>query len=1059
MDSPVASPLTPDFFVAGGTLPLGSDSYLERKADVAIIEALSAGRFCYVLNSRQMGKSSLCVRTMSRLTAAGTQCAFIDITKIGGRNVTAEQWYAGLTIEVGRSLNLRDEVLAYWKEETHVSPMQRFFGSLRHVVLEKIKGKVVVFVDEIDSTRSLSFNSDEFFAGVRECFNRRVQDPEFNRLTFCFLGVAVPSDLIHDARTTPFNIGERIYLKDFTREELEALSHHLGSNGKKVLDRVHYWTNGHPFLTQSVCRALVTSGKEVSEKDVDELIERDLLEPKVRETNINLSDVGNRVLNGYADGDDVEKFRADILSAYSKARAGKDTLQDDESNRITAVLKLSGLMRSEDATLKVRNRIYERAFGEAWIKENMPQQELRRQRRAYYAGVARTALIATAVVAVIGYLAINNYRLARAAEETAREMSWRAYVADMNRMPILLDQNNIPHMEKILDDHKNDPWRGAEWNYWNGTIHTAMWETTQEFGRLGGGGSNGGLSQKMVLSENGGLLFIDLKTGKVVRRLQVPKERRYVQLADGKSIVSVNRGGGGSILDVDTGATLRDLPRDVLFREGSGDYDAIGKRCIADRGLVQGIYDIEAGQFLLKVPNLSSFFDMVSNDGRLAVLVNSKSKPDIIEIYDIERRQARYTFSSLGSVTSTTLTSNNSLMVVGYIDGMVRLFNVSDGKLLWELKVADAFIGDVWATPDAKIFTAGTRKRRAYQIRVESGVPRVFRSYLDSGTVVPTADGKLIWTLYWTLRGYRADDGEPVKTYKPEGTWFVKHVANPDRIVLLSPKEARILPLNNGQLGTPTIIKYPAGMEGWSTPRSDPQVMLSDGSSVAIFEFGQGFKNIFTLHERPVDDLFMVLADRRILISKDRRTYSLYDATGKQTDPRVFSFETSTRLDQSPSGNLFAACSDSGDLALFDAKTLKQIWQVKEAHRFRPVIAATFSPDGKRMVTASHDDTAAIWDVADGSLIARLTGHSQSVIRAEFTPDGKRVITVSDDQTMRMWDAATGTELTTLGNVGDFPILCRITSDGKHIVTANQQSTIKIWPLYSSESANKESKP
>ena len=101
--------------MAGGTLPLQSGSYIERAADQQILASLQSGRFCYVLNSRQMGKSSLCVRTMSRLTEKGIRCAFIDITKLGGRNVTPEQWYAGMALEIGRSTGLRKEILDYWK--------------------------------------------------------------------------------------------------------------------------------------------------------------------------------------------------------------------------------------------------------------------------------------------------------------------------------------------------------------------------------------------------------------------------------------------------------------------------------------------------------------------------------------------------------------------------------------------------------------------------------------------------------------------------------------------------------------------------------------------------------------------------------------------------------------------------------------------------------------------------------------------------------------------------------------------------------------------------------
>src|SRR5205823_5672508 len=84
--------------------------------------------------------------------------------------------------------------------------------------------RLVIFIDEIDAVRSLPFSADEFFAAIRECYNRRSEDPEYRRLTFCLLGVATPSDLIRDTRTTPFNIGRRIDLNDFTAEEAAILA-------------------------------------------------------------------------------------------------------------------------------------------------------------------------------------------------------------------------------------------------------------------------------------------------------------------------------------------------------------------------------------------------------------------------------------------------------------------------------------------------------------------------------------------------------------------------------------------------------------------------------------------------------------------------------------------------------------------------------------------------------------------------------------------------------------------------------------------------------------------
>src|SRR4029079_4234443 len=84
-------------------------------------------------------------------------------------------------------------------------------------------GRLVLFIDEIDTVRSLPFSTDEFFAAIRECYNRRVEEPAFERLTFCLLGVATPSDLIRDVRMTPFNIGRRIELNDFTEAEAAPL--------------------------------------------------------------------------------------------------------------------------------------------------------------------------------------------------------------------------------------------------------------------------------------------------------------------------------------------------------------------------------------------------------------------------------------------------------------------------------------------------------------------------------------------------------------------------------------------------------------------------------------------------------------------------------------------------------------------------------------------------------------------------------------------------------------------------------------------------------------------
>src|SRR5262245_40316500 len=261
------------FYVTGGTLSRDAQCYVEREADRILYEGLLQGKFCYVLTSRQMGKSSLMVRTAARLREAGVGVAVLDLTAIG-QNLTAEQWYDGLLGRIGSQLQLEDEIEELWLNHPRLGPLQRWMSAITEVVLPRYPGRLVIFVDEIDAVRSLAFSTDEFFAGIREFYNRRTEEPELERLTFCLLGVATPSDLIRDTRTTPFNIGQRVELNDFTEAEAAPLAQGLQKTseaGTALLERALYWTGGHPYLTQRLCQAMAEEARADTPAEVDRL--------------------------------------------------------------------------------------------------------------------------------------------------------------------------------------------------------------------------------------------------------------------------------------------------------------------------------------------------------------------------------------------------------------------------------------------------------------------------------------------------------------------------------------------------------------------------------------------------------------------------------------------------------------------------------------------------------------------------------------------------------------------------------------------------------------------
>ena len=109
------------------------------------------------------------------------------------------------------------------------------------------------------------------------------------------------------------------------------------------------------------------------------------------------------------------------------------------------------------------------------------------------------------------------------------------------------------------------------------------------------------------------------------------------------------------------------------------------------------------------------------------------------------------------------------------------------------------------------------------------------------------------------------------------------------------------------------------------------------------------------------------------------------------------------------------------------------------------VWSVTFSPDGKRIATASQDKTAKVWDAATGELLLTLTGHTESVNGIVYSPDGKRIATSSDDHTAKVWDAATGEELLTLSGHTDWVYRIAFNPDGTRLATASNDKTAKVW--------------
>ena len=352
------------YFVDGGTLRANTPSYVKRPADDELFEALMEREFCYILTPRQMGKSSLMIRTSQRLRNENIKTAIVDIQGIGTDKV--REWYASLLSQIRRGLKLSVDVDDWMKKKSAIGFGQLFVDFIQDVILTEISEQVVIFMDEVDWMIKIDFR-DEFFASIRSIYNARANYDEFNRISFVLLGVASPADLISEPTRTPFNIGHAIPLQELSREDATPLENGLenvcSGEGKRILDRIFYWTSGHPYLTQKICKTIAENGKaDWSDTDVDDLVNRLFLSEESRKE-ANLKFIQDRILSH---GQYME-----LLKLYKQVR--KSRIKENGQSIFQNQLLLSGLLTSQNGYLETRNRIYQTVFNDYWINQNTPK--------------------------------------------------------------------------------------------------------------------------------------------------------------------------------------------------------------------------------------------------------------------------------------------------------------------------------------------------------------------------------------------------------------------------------------------------------------------------------------------------------------------------------------------------------------------------------------------------------------------------------------------------------------------------------------------------------------
>lgn len=357
-------------FTVGGSLTRTTASYVERNADMELMRRVRHGRSCYVVDARQMGKSSLRVRTMDRLAKEGVRCVAVDLMAIGSRGITPEQWHAGIAYRLVSELGLGDDfrLLPWWKERSALSSVQRLTSLIDEVVLARVPQRIVVFLDEIEMALDLPVGIGDLLGSIRALHEARAIDPRFGRLSFVLLGV-LPIERVRDS--APFNIGEVIRLAGFRYHEARVLEHGLMTfdSPDVLLKEILRWTGGQPFLTQKLCKLAHGASSRPGQGQ-----ERSWVSDLVRD----------RVINGWRAHDEPEHLRTiearllrsprsrRLLERYAEVYERVVVAPSDDG--VDAELRLCGVVAPVErgdprASLRISNPIYASVFDLEWIGE------------------------------------------------------------------------------------------------------------------------------------------------------------------------------------------------------------------------------------------------------------------------------------------------------------------------------------------------------------------------------------------------------------------------------------------------------------------------------------------------------------------------------------------------------------------------------------------------------------------------------------------------------------------------------------------------------------------